>query len=182
MAKLKNQIIPVERVENKIYVVRGQRVMLDSDLAEIYGVATSRLNEQVKRNLIRFPEDFMFQLTKKELENWMSQFATSNPGAKKGLRKLPRAFTEHGAVMLASVLSSPTAVNASILVVRAFVQMRRVAALNADLAQRIAKLEAKYGEHDGKMKGIIKIFKDLLEIEPPPEKENPPKEPIGFRV
>jgi ORF6N domain len=192
MSKSKVQIVPVERAESKIIVLRGQRVMLDSDLAEIYGVTTKRLNEQVKRNRSRFPEDFMFQLNSDETksilrsrshiatsnpENLKSQIATSSCG---GRRKLPFAFTEHGAVMLASVLNSPTAVKASILVVRAFIQLRKMSALNANLAIKVAELESKYSKHDRAIQTIIKTLKAL--IEPPLGPPDSPRNPIGFRA
>ena len=175
MPESKLEIIPVERLENKIIVLRNQRVMLDSDLAEIYGTETKVLNQAVKRNANRFPEDFMFKLTAKEGEDLRSQFVTSKMG-RGGLRYLPYAFTEHGAVMLASVLNSPTAVKASILVVRAFIQLRRLSGLNANLAIKIAELENKYGKHDKAIQKIIKTLLTLIEL-PPPEK---PREPIGF--
>jgi hypothetical protein len=130
----------IEEIEEKIYLVRGQRVMLDSDLAEVYSVSTKRLNEQVRRNIDRFPDDFMFQLTEQEFESLRSQIATSNK-QRGGRRYLPYAFTEHGAVMLASVLNSATAIEASIKVVRAFVKMRSILALHQDLADRIEQLE-----------------------------------------
>jgi hypothetical protein len=177
---MKNEIIPIERVENKIYVIRSQRVMIDSDLAEIYGVTTKRLNEQVKRNRKRFPKDFMFALTKNEKAE-----VVANCDHLQNLKfspVLPFVFTEHGAVMLASVLNSQTAVEASILVVRAFIQLRKLTALNANLAIKVAELEAKYGEHDEKMKKIIKLLKDLLTVEPPKLEPEPEKDPIGFRV
>ena len=122
VAKSGNQQLPVEnKVESLIRVIRGQQVMLDRDLAELYGVETRRLNEQVKRNIERFPEDFMFQLTSNEFDNLKSQFATSSWG---GVRKLPYAFTEQGVAMLSGVLKSPTAVEANIRIMRAFVSMR----------------------------------------------------------
>ena len=124
VAKSGNQQLLVEnKVESLIQVIRGQQVMLDRDLAELYGVETRRLNEQVKRNIERFPEDFMFQLTKEEFENWKSQFATSN-SIVMGARKRPYAFTEQGVAMLSGVLKSPTAVEANIRIMRAFVSMR----------------------------------------------------------
>ena len=124
VAKAGNQQLPIEsKVESLIRVIRGQQVMLDRDLAELYGVETRRLNEQVKRNIERFPEDFMFQLTKEEFENWKSQFATSN-SIVMGARKRPYAFTEQGVAMLSGVLKSPTAVEANIRIMRAFVSMR----------------------------------------------------------
>jgi hypothetical protein len=111
--------IPVELIERRIYVIRGQKVMLDADLAELYQVPTKRLNEAVKRNANRFPEDFMFQLGEEELANWRSQIATSNPGAKMGLRRPPYAFTEHRVAMLSSILKSNRAVELNILIIRA---------------------------------------------------------------
>ena len=122
---------PVEnKVESLIRVIRGQQVMLDRDLAELYGVETRRLNEQVKRNIERFPEDFMFQLTKEEFENWKSQFATSN-SIVMGARKRPYAFTEQGVAMLSGVLKSSTAVEVNIRIMRAFVSMRHFMVNNA---------------------------------------------------
>jgi ORF6N domain len=154
------QIEKVENVEDKIYMIRGQRVMIDSDLAEVYQVETKRLNEQVKRNLSRFPEDFMFQLTEEEVANLKSQFATSK-SQHGGRRTLPYVFTEHGAVMLAGVLNSPTAIEASIKVVRAFVQMRSILALHQDLADRMAELEKNTDIHS---KNFVVIDELLGEI------------------
>jgi hypothetical protein len=128
--------------------------MVDSDLARLYGVATSRLNEQVKRNQGRFPKDFAFQLTSEELSNLMSQFATSSSSAHGGRRKLPNVFTEHGALMAASVLSSPEAVDMSILVVRAFVQLRNILATHRQLAAKLEELEQKYAGHDHQIVAI----------------------------
>src|SRR5882724_11823961 len=121
----KSEIIPLDRIERRIYLLRGQKVMLDADLADIYGVSTKRLNEQVKRNLDRFPKDFMLQLTKEEVVALKSQIATSNT-SRGGRRTLPYAFTEHGTIMLASILNSPTAIHASIQVVRVFVRLREI--------------------------------------------------------
>lgn len=167
-------LLLTEDVDRIIYVIRGRRVMLDSDLAKIYGVTTKRLNEQVRRNRTRFPEDFMFQLTEDELENWRSQFATSNSSVKMGLRYRPYAFTEHGAVMLASVLNSPIAVAASIQIVRAFNRLRRLVAADKDLAAVLAALERKVAGHD---EHIQSLFAAIHEIMEPPAA--PPKE-IGF--
>jgi hypothetical protein len=114
------QVIPVEFIERRIYLIRAHKVMLDSDLAELYQVPTRVLNQAVRRNLDRFPADFMFQLNGEELENWRSQIVTSNPGAKMGLRRPPYAFTEHGVAMLSSVLKSKRAVGLNILIIRAF--------------------------------------------------------------
>ena len=139
VAKSGNQQLPVEnKVESLIRVIRGQQVMLDRDLAELYGVETRRLNEQVKRNIERFPEDFMFQLTQNEFDNLKSQFATSSWG---GVRKLPYAFTEQGVAMLSGVLKSPTAVEANIRIMRAFVSMRHFMVNNAAIFQRLETIE-----------------------------------------
>ena len=141
VAKSGNQQLPVEnKVESLIRVIRGQQVMLDRDLAELYGVETRRLNEQVKRNIERFPEDFMFQLTKEEFENWKSQFATSN-SIVMGARKRPYAFTEQGVAMLSGVLKSPTAVEANIRIMRAFVSMRHFMVNNVAFFQRLETIE-----------------------------------------
>jgi hypothetical protein len=148
----------IEQVEDKIYVIRGQRVMLDSDLAEVYQVETRVLNQALNRNLARFPEDFVFQLTKNEFDSLISQTVTSKTG-RGGRRKLPYVFTEHGAVMLASVLKSPTTVEASIVVVRAFVKMRAMLALHKDLADRVDELEKVSNYHGQK----FKVVSDLLE-------------------
>mgnify|MGYP004629200895 FL=1 len=139
VAKSGNQQLPVENnVESLIRVIRGQQVMLDRDLAELYGVETRRLNEQVKRNIERFPEDFMFQLTQNEFDNLKSQFATSSWG---GVRKLPYAFTEQGVAMLSGVLKSPTAVEANIRIMRAFVSMRHFMVNNVAFFQRLETIE-----------------------------------------
>lgn len=144
------------KIENRIYQIRGQKVMLDEDLAEIYGVETRRLNEQVKRNRDRFPADFMFLLTQKEFENLKSQNATSNWG---GRRKLPYVFTEHGTVMLASVLKSKKAVLANIQIVKAFVKLREIIASNKELAKRLDEMESKY---DKKFSEIFSAIRELM--------------------
>jgi phage regulator Rha-like protein len=154
------QIEKVENVEDKIFNIRGQRVMIDSDLAEVYQVETKILNRAVKRNLNRFPTDFMFQLTEEETKSLRFQIGTSNEG-RGGRRYLPYVFTEHGAVMLASVLNSPTAIEASIKVVRAFVQMRSILALHQDLADRMAELEKNTDIHS---KNFVVIDELLGEI------------------
>lgn len=133
-------LVPRDEIERLIYVVRGHRVILDSDLAKIYGVPTARLNEQVKRNAKRFPQDFMFRLTPQEFQNLISQFATSSWG---GRRKLPYVYTEHGAVMAANVLNSARAVQMSVFVVRAFVRMRSLMTERHELAKQLAALEKK---------------------------------------
>ncbi len=168
-------VTPIETVASRIYVIRGHRVMLDADLAQLYGVPTRRLNEQVKRNLNRFPPDFMFQLSADELDNWRSQIATSNPGAKMGLRRPPYAFTEHGALQLASVLNSPRAAEMSIVVVRAFVRLRELLATHKDLAAQLEKLERRLDMSDGAIAELYAMIRKLME--PPPE---PQKRRIGF--
>jgi ORF6N domain len=152
---------PAPFVERRIYLIRGQRVMLDADLAELYQVPTKRLNEQVKRNLDRFPADFMFQLNKDEFENWRSQIATSNPAARMGLRRPPYAFTEHGVAMLSAVLGSHRAVQMSILIVRTFVKLREVLATHKDLAQKIEKLEGTQEDHAAVLGIVIKDIQNL---------------------
>jgi phage regulator Rha-like protein len=152
--------VPVELVARRIYIIRGQRVMLDSDLAELYQVTTKRLNEAVRRNSERFPEDFMFQVTEGDLESLRSQFATSNEG-RGGRRYLPYAFTEHGVAMLSSVLRSERAVQMSILIVRAFVKLREVLATNRALAQRIESLTATQRDHAALFDIVIKDIQSL---------------------
>lgn len=169
-------LVPIERIQGSILLMRGKRVMLDSDLAHLYGVTTKRLNEQVKRNKDRFPEDFMFRLSNKELEDWRSHFATSNPASKMGLRRPPYVFTEHGALQLASVLTSSKATQVSLLVVRAFVQLRELLSTHTKVAHKLEELERKIASHDETITSIIEAIRQLME---PPE---PPKRrPIGFR-
>lgn len=157
-------------IERKIYSIRGQKVMFDVDLAEIYGVTTKRLNEQIRRNRERFPEDFMFQLSEEETGRLRSQFATSNKG-RGGRRYLPYVFTEHGALMAANVLQSPIAVRASIQVVRTFVKLRQILAEHKELAQRLNELERKY---DGQFKVVFDAIRKLMT---PPV---PKRRRIGF--
>ena len=162
-----NTLQPRER----IHLIRGQRVILDQDLAELYGVETRRLNEQIKRNLERFPADFMFQLTAKEWTHLKSQIATSSWG---GRRTTPYAFTEHGAVMAASVLNSPEAVEASVFVVRAFVAMRDALASTQALARKLLELERKVGGHDETIVALVGAIRSLMET------PSPKKRKIGF--
>lgn len=164
-------LIPIGHVAQSIFILRGQRVLMDSDLAMLYGVETRRLNEQVRRNRDRFPSDFIFELSGKEFTNLKSQSATSSWG---GRRKLPLAFTEHGAIMAATVLNSPRAVEMTIYVVRAFVQLRDLLASNRLLAEKFAELERKVSSHDQAIIGILKAIRELMH---PPV---PRKRPIGF--
>ena|SRR3989338_9721427 len=133
--------ITLEVIEQQIYILRGQKAMLDSDLSALYGVSIKRLNEQVKRNLKRFPEDFMFQLTPMEANSLRSQFATLKKSRGQHRKYLPYAFTEHGTVMLATILNSPVAIDASIQIVKAFVRMRSILAAHKELARKIESLE-----------------------------------------
>ena len=163
----------LDHVENAIYLVRGQRVMLDSDLAAIYRVTTKQLNQQMKRNRKRFPADFAFQLTAKEFAGLRSQFVTSKKG---GRRYRPWVFTEHGAIMLASVLNSDIAAQASVRVVRAFVRLREMVAANAQLAIKLADLEHRLDSHDAAIVELFAALRQLLEPEVKPKRE------IGFHV
>lgn len=170
-------IIRIQCAERLILLIRGQKVILDSDLAELYGVPTKRLNEQVRRNKERFPSDFMFQLTLEEAERLRSQFATSNMQAGRGGRRyLPYVFTEHGAMMAAGVLNSPQAIQTSIFVVRAFVRLRHILASQEDLAAKVKRLQKTVQNHDKQIVAIVDTIQLLM-----PVLEEPPKEPFGFR-
>lgn len=152
-------VIPDEIVINKIYFIRDEKVMLDSDLAELYGVETKRLNEQVKRNIDRFPEDFMFQLTDAEFENLKSQIATSSWG---GRRTLPYVFTGHGVLMLSSVLNSDLAIKVNIQIMRVYTKVRNMLATHKDLLLKFEQFETRLTDHDDK---IILIFEYLKQLE-----------------
>jgi hypothetical protein len=177
--------VSVERIERAILVLRGQKVMLDADLAALYGVETRVLVQAVKRNLERFPKDFMFQVTNQELTALRSQIVMSNPGAKMGLRRPPFAFTEHGALMAASILNSPRAVEMSLYVVRAFVRMREVLSTHKELAKKLEALEKKTEalalKHDALAANTRAQFREVIEalraLMTPPE---PKRRPIGF--
>jgi len=162
-------------VESRILIVRRQRVILDSDLAELYGVTVKRLNQQVNRNQERFPADFMFQLTSTEDKALRLQIATSKKG-RGGRRYLPYAFTEHGAIMAATVLNSPQAVEMSVFVVRAFVRMREMLAKNRQLAAKINELDRRLETHDTTIQDIIEAIKELM------VPERPSKRKIGFQL
>ena len=166
-------LIPVQRIENRIYLIRGEKVMLDSDLAELYQVPTKRLNEAVSRNHSRFPNDFMFQLTQEEFDNLRSQFATSSFGYG-GRRYQPYAFTEFGVAMLSAVLKSERAAQMSILIMRAFVKLRELISSHKDLAARLEKLEANQDQHAS----VINILAEEIDnLKLPPQ---PPGKRIGF--
>lgn len=168
-------LIPVARIARAIYLIRGHRVMLDADLARIYGVTTKRLNQQVNRNRDRFPADFMFQLTPEEDRALRLRIATSNTG-RGGRRYLPLAFTEHGAIMLAAVLNTPVAVQASLRVVRAFVRLREMLSAHKELAVKLDELERKLSSHDGQIQTLFDAIRELM-VQP-----EPPPKPIGFHV
>jgi hypothetical protein len=166
--------ISVERISQSILILRGQRVLLDFDLAVIYGVNTGRLNEAVRRNIARFPEDFMFQLTGDEAASSRSQLAILKRGRGHNVKYLPYAFTEYGAIQAANVLRSARAIEMGIFVVRAFVQLRNLLASNKELAQQLENLERKVGSHDQAINGILKAIRELMN--PPTHKSRP----IGF--
>ena len=166
------KLVSTETIASKIHLIRDHKVILDRDLAELYGVETKRLKEQVRRSIERFPEDFMFELTKEELKNWRSQFATSNPDIM-GLRIPPFAFTEHGVLMLSSVLKSERAVQVNIQIMRTFTRLRRMLSTHDDLKRKIESMEKKY---DQQFQTVFEAIKQLLEI------ENKPKPKIGYTV
>lgn len=177
--------LSIDEIAQRIQLIRGQRVLLDADLAALYGVDTRRLNEQVRRNRDRFPADFIFEVTTDEFANLMSQFATSSlaGSANKhgGRRKLPLAFTEHGAIMAATILSSPRAVAMSVHVVRSFVQLKSLVATHQDFAKRLASMEAKHDSFSRQTQRDLKeVFDTLRELMTPPTEPTPPKRQIGF--
>jgi ORF6N domain-containing protein len=157
----KTAIILAKRVSSKILVLRNQKVILDTDLAELYGVPVKRLNEQFKRNLQRFPPDFLFTLTRAEYQNLKSQNATSS-SAHGGRRYLPHAFTEHGAIMAATVLNSKRAIEMSIFVVRAFVGMRQALAVNQHVVSKLSELEARLDSHDIEIQDLAEAIRELM--------------------
>ena len=166
-------LLPTERIEQAIFLIRGQKVILDDDLSRLYGVTTKRLNEQVKRNRKRFPDDFMFQLNLQEVRDLRSHFATLKSGSGRHRKYLPYAFTEHGAIMAANVLNSQRAIAASVYVVRAFVKLRELIASNKDLAKRLDELEKKY---DSQFKVVFDAIRELM------TPVNPKPRRIGFRT
>jgi hypothetical protein len=178
MSTNKNSLIPSDRILSEILFVRGKKVMLDKNLAELYQVETGALNRAVKRNIERFPADFMFQLTKNEAQNLICQFGTSNLisqfviSSHGGTRKLPYAFTEQGVAMLSSVLNSKRAIMVNIQIIRIFTQLRELLATNTKFRTKIESMEKKY---DSQLKKVFDILKQLL------MKEEKPKQQIGFR-
>ena len=172
--------VPVELVERRIYLIRSQKVMLDSDLADLYQVPTKALNQAVRRNNDRFPEDFMFQLTDQEADSLRSQIVTSNDG-RGGRRTLPYAFTEHGVAMLSSVLKSHRAVLMNIIIIRAFVRMRELLATHKNLARRIEQVEeaqkrtARTQQQHASI--LVQVVQDIQRLKNPPQTRA-----IGFRI
>ncbi len=176
MIKEETQLaIPDENIMSKIYFIRGHKVMLDKDLAELYGVETKRVNEQVRRNIKRFPLDFMFQLTQNELEILKSQFATSSWG---GNRKLPYVFTEHGVLMLSSVLNSDKAIDVNIRVMRIFTRFRQMLTENTELRLAIEKLEKKTDNNSKNIEVVFKYLDELLEK----KKDTKSRKYIGYKI
>lgn len=167
-------LVPMEVIEGKILLVRGKKVMLDRDLALLYSVETRMLNQAVSRNINRFPEDFMFQLSKEEVEIWKSQIVISNK-EKMGLRKRPNVFTENGVAMLSSVLNSERAIEVNIQIMRTFTKLREMLSTNKELAHKLAQLEGKLEKHDDEIKVIFNAIRQLMAE---PEK---PRKKIGFR-
>ncbi|MFI5154455.1 MAG: ORF6N domain-containing protein [Chitinophagales bacterium] len=175
MAKKELQAFVAEqKILNRIYAVRNQKIMLDEDLAEMYRVETRRLNEQVKRNINRFPKDFMFVLTEKEYENLKSQNATSSWG---GRRKLPNAFTEQGVAMLSSILNSDVAIEVNIRIIRVFTKLREYALTHKDILLQLARLEKEVKGNSKDIENIFMVLKELIEKHSTP----PPRNKIGFK-
>jgi len=174
-----SKIFPDDVVLTKIYLIRDHKVMIDKDLAELYGIETKRLKEAVRRNRKRFPEDFMFEMSKEELENWRTQFATSN-SERMGLRYPPFCFTEQGMTMLSCVLNSERAIHVNIQIVRVFSRMRELLITNKDILQKLIDLESKGMDHDRKINLIFKYLQQLRKSET--EKQEIKQRPrIGFK-
>jgi ORF6N domain len=174
-------LVADQKILNRIYVIKGQKVMMDEDLAEMYGVETKRLNEQVKRNIKRFPKDFMFTLTEKEFKNLKSQNATSSVLADKagwgGRRKLPNAFTEQGVAMLSSILNSDTAIEVNLRIIRVFTKLREYALTHKEILLQLAKLEKEVKGNSKDIENIFVVLKELIEKDAKPA----PRNRIGFK-
>jgi hypothetical protein len=169
----KQSIVPQERVERSIHIIRGKKVILDADLARLYGVTTKRLNEQVRRNIRRFPDDFRFRLTEDEFQLLRSQFATLDKGRGRHSKYLPYVFTEHGVAMLSSVLHSDRAIQVNIDIMRAFARLRELLATHKELARKLDDLEKKY---DAQFRVVFGAIRQLMLPSEPSKKE------IGFKV
>jgi hypothetical protein len=165
-------ILKEDTIINRIYMIRGMKVMLDNDLAELYEVETKRINEQVKRNLSRFPTDFMFQLNEREFDNLRSQFATSSWG---GRRTFPYVFTEHGVLMLSSVLNSPKAIEVNIQIMRIFIRMRSALLENQELINKIEQIEQQTTQNSEDIQYVFRVVKELI------HKKAEPRKRIGFK-
>ena len=174
MKKTNATIIPDEHLINKIYFIRGMKVMIDRDLAELYGVETKQLKRQVKRNIERFPPDFMFELTKDEFENWRSQFGTSN-SEKMGLRFKPYVFTEQGVAMLSSILNSKQAIAVNIQIIRVFTKMREIISSNKEILLKLDQLEKRVGANSNDIEEIFSVLRQLINPKPQPKKR------IGYK-
>ncbi len=175
MAKKELQLLVAEqKILNRIYVLRGQKVMIDEDLAIMYAVDTKRLNEQVKRNIKRFPKDFMFTLTRKEYENLKSQFATSNRG---GRRTLPKAFTEQGIAMLSGVLNSEVAIEVNIRIIRVFTKLKEYALTHKEILLQLSKMEKEVKKNSADIENIFLVIRELLEK----QQTAKPRNKIGFK-
>jgi hypothetical protein len=172
---IKSIVVAEEAIISKIYLIRGQKVMIDRDLAELYGVETKQLKRQVKRNIDRFPDDFMFELSDEEFQEWRSQFGTSNEGDKMGLRYAPYVFTEQGVAMLSSVLNSERAIKVNIQIMRIYTKMREMLLTHKDILLKLEQFEKQVVQNSEDIQMIFAALKELL---------NPPQEPrprIGFR-
>jgi len=170
---MKKDIVPVEIIENRIFLIRGKKVILDRDLAELYGVETKVLKQAVRRNLKRFPDDFMFVLSKQEFTNWRSQFVTSSSSQWGGTRYPPMAFTEQGIAMLSSVINSEMAIEVNIQIMRAFVKLREMLATHKDLSRKLESLERK---SDEQFRVVFDAIRALMTEEEKPERK------IGFKA
>ena len=171
----RKDLVPSELIESKIFLIRNKKVMLDRDLAVLYGVETKALKQAVKRNPKRFPGDFMFELNPVEFKNWRSQFVTSKAD-KMGLRHRPYAFTENGVAMLSSVLNSDRSIQVNIQIMRTFTRLREILGTHVELRRKIEQLEKKY---DGQFRIVFEAIRELMT---PPERPVPPKKKIGFLV
>jgi phage regulator Rha-like protein len=173
--KKSKSLLPEEAVLNRIYVVRGQKVMIDRDLAELYGVETKRLKEAVRRNMSRFPSDFMFPMNAKEFKNWRTQFASSNSETIPGLRYQPFCFTEQGVTMLACVLNSKRAVDMNIRIIRVFARLREAIMAHTDVLLKLGEMEKAVTKNSKDVANIFQVLRDLLETPSEPRKR------IGYR-
>ena len=176
-------MVAEEAIVDKIYLIRGQKVMIDCDLAELYGVETKRLKEAVRRNISRFPADFMFEMSKEEFENWRTQFASSNSDDKMGLRYAPFCFSEQGVTMLSCILNTERAIAVNIRIIRVFTRMREMMSTHKDILIKIEQIEkellkqgVRIDEHEGDIQAIFQVLKKLVEA--PPEQ---PRPRVGFR-